>query len=93
MQGAFTGTGNPLSSSICGSSSLSVRLEVKKEFLQIRAGAVMSFISSLDSGGVWNLHIDGFVGCSFSSVIDRDSFFKPTDDKFNVSLEMNILQL
>lgn len=41
------------------------------------------------------MHIDGFVGCSFSSrsEIDRDSFFKPTDDKFNVSLEMNILQL
>lgn len=47
-QGAFAGAGNPLNSSICGSSSLNVRLEVKKEFLQIRAGAVMSFISLLD---------------------------------------------
>lgn len=43
MQGAFTATGNPLNNS-----EFSARLEVKKESLQIRAGAVMSFISLLD---------------------------------------------
>jgi len=51
MQGAFSATGNPLNNSVCGSSShseFSARLEVKKESLQIRAGAVMSFISLLD---------------------------------------------
>lgn len=48
-----------------------------------------------DSKGHRNLGIDEFVGYSFSSksVIDCNSFYIPTDNNFNVSLEINILQL
>lgn len=47
------------------------------------------------SGGCCNLGPDGLVGCSFCSkrMIDCDSFYTLTDDNFNVSPDINILQL